>query len=243
MPQWIEREADYSPFKTVSSQVFLALSAIGFLCIVCIMVLLFVWSDMPQVKSASLVFLQIILVGFLFGFTSTALWTDTVTTVSCNVQIWLLVLGYDLFIASILAKNYRVYLLFKDTSSLAQMNIPNWQLLLTVGVSMLPDLIVCAIWSGGFTPTALKILPDEYRLIESYYYCTSAPIGTYAAEPYVSTADYAFVGFLGAYKGLQTLVAVVLAFLLRKVWVSPSIPRPYLHLALPFPHHSLLGSH
>lgn len=104
-------------------------------------------------------------------------------------------------------------------------------MLVLVAILMVIDLIVLIVWHAAFTPIAVTVVPDPYRISLNYNICESQ----HTTDP-VATAQI-FVAVLGAYKGLQIVFGLVLTFLLRKVrFAIVSFSKPlladlaYLHL-------------
>jgi len=106
--------------------------------------------------------------------------------------------------------------LFRTTSSLKITVIPTWQLLLYLGVFLIPDIVILVVWTAAFTPQALLVTPNRYFLSDWYSVCSSSGLTT-VVTPTDNTIDTAFVAALGAYKGALLLAGMIITFLLRKV--------------------------
>jgi len=221
MPSWAERTFVYEPYSAVSEQVIVAIAAFFILATIGLMILFAIWREKPQVLAASILFCEIILGGGVIAFASLFFWGIWVTPWTCIVHPWLIVIGFDLLLGSLLIKNWRIQRIFKAASSLKKTSIPNTQLLRAIGLVMIVDVALLLVWHIAFTPTAVLNEPDPHRPSRNYYTCNSTVKAEWAGNGNstigISAQDVedGFIGALGAYKGIQLVAGVVMAFMLR----------------------------
>lgn len=208
MPLFFERTEHLDNFDFVADQVVVALAAIFALGCLVLVTLFLKWRTTPQVKSSTLEFCLLILIGAVSAYVSLFFQTLTLNDTFCRLHPWLLVLGLDSIIIPLLIKNVRIYRIFKAAEQLDS----NARCLSVGGLfatyfGLLAFVVVVLIvWTAGWTPVALIISDDPLRPYYNRYTCTSP-----------SNADTVFIGILGAYQAVLLLAGIVLTFLLRKV--------------------------
>ncbi|KAM9960746.1 hypothetical protein ACTFIW_009895 [Dictyostelium discoideum] len=107
-----------------------------FICLVC-MTLVVVF------KKSNIFIIDFI--GIIFA--ACILFSQSPTNQTCSARIWLLSLGYTLFLGNLLVKNWRIWLLF-DNPKLKKRAITNWKLYPWVFAILAIDVMVLAIWQG-----------------------------------------------------------------------------------------------
>ncbi|KAJ1502151.1 hypothetical protein HMI55_003035 [Coelomomyces lativittatus] len=96
---------------------------IGMLCVLALLMLSFnlvaaylcVHRNHPSVKCTSYPFLFLITAGITLCLSSIVLLVDKPTSTTCNLRIWVFLMGLQLMLSSIAAKAYRIWLIFDNT--------------------------------------------------------------------------------------------------------------------------------
>jgi len=215
IPPWSDRVFEYVPYGRPHEIAIVIITAVLCLLTIILMALLFFWRRKPQILASSILFCELILFGGLLSFVSLFFWSVWVTPATCIMHSWFIVVGMDLLLGSLLIKNWRIQRIFNAASSLKVTTITNFALLRAVGIILVVDLVILIIWHVAFTPTTELVVPNPYRPTLNYYLCTSTvPVGLQPRTRPVDVEE-GFIGALGAYKGLQLLAGVVMAYLLR----------------------------
>lgn len=213
-PHWDERVFNSSPYSKVVEIPFLAIISLFVVLTLILMVMLFVWRQKPQILAASFLFCEIICLGSLFSYVSLYFWSIYTNTVFCNLHLWLLIIGFDLFLGALLVKNYKIQKIFHAAKRLKQTTIEDSSLFYATLSMLVFDVIVLAVWQIAFPIVVHLISPDPYRPALSYYRCvTTTRDLTAAFDP--GLVESVFVGILGAYKLIQIAGGVVMAYRLR----------------------------
>jgi len=159
---------------------------------------------------------MVIVIGGIVSLIASALWTTYVSDFLCVAQPWLLTIGIDLVFVPLIVKNFRIFLLFRNISSLKITVISNWQLLLFVSILLIPDIVTMIVWSAVFIPHALQVETNPYAGYYWYSVCSSTS-DKITTLPTLTLYDTAFVATLGVYKGVLLLSGIIVTYLLRKV--------------------------
>merc|ERR1719282_1452508 len=158
-----------------------------------------------RLKAASPVFLLLILLSIILGYSSVFAWFGKPHPVACGFQPWLLGLAAISLIAALVVRTFRVWRIFRFPMS--RIRISNSELIGLWAVVMLPAVVILIIWTIVSTPTAkMKELANH----RDHYVCAT---GGFTEEP----GGLVFFFVLVAYAALVLLSGAVLSFLARKV--------------------------
>jgi len=164
----------------------------------------------PQIKSSSFVFCELILTGGAMVYVSLYFWTIFTFTALCNIQVWLFIFGCDIFLGSLLAKNLRLFYIFRNAMKLKKVKpIQNWQLFILVLILMFIDAIVIIVWEAAFHINAFRITAVQLQPASDYVLCGSVLGPTDAYQT-------AFIATLGSLKAILLIVGVLLSIAVRK---------------------------
>lgn len=147
------------------------------------------------IHASSPIFLCFILVGMVVALSSNYVWLGDQTQASCIAQKFLLYLGFALAFGSLLVKNWRIYVLFND-SSMQIIKITNTQLAGYVAIVCSGFLFILILWAFIDAPQ-----PSPSH-ISGFWCASSSP----AWEIVIN-----FLAFLGLAAG------AVIAVLTRKI--------------------------
>ncbi|EFA83318.1 G-protein-coupled receptor family 3 protein 3 [Heterostelium album PN500] len=102
----------------------------GVLILICIVMICLIqkYNTYHAIRSASPFFSINILFGGIITYAAVIIYVIPKSTVQCNVRFWLLAIGYSLLIGSLVIKNIRIWLIFRDSSRLQMRKITNTQL-------------------------------------------------------------------------------------------------------------------
>lgn len=190
-----------------------ALAAVGFgvdialmVMTVSVMIFLLLKMNHPIVRKSSPIFSLLILLGIFFVELSFLFYCFSLTTVICRLDDWFLITGMALIIANLLAKDYRIYKIFNNSSAQA-VRVSVW-VLLSFSFVILPAtwvlMILYETLGGGLQA---KVIESDSDRFYSYVLC----------EVENDTIQLIFLITFYVYFILLFLVAAIFAFLNRKV--------------------------
>ena len=127
------------------------------------------------VRSASPFFLIITIISCIIGYISIFTWFGKPQKVACGFQPWLLGLSFLSMIASLCAKNFRIWRIFK--SPFDQKVISDLELFIFWGLLIIPGLIILVVWTIVATPNAvmMHVAGEDHLVCESDGF--TGPIG------------------------------------------------------------------
>lgn len=157
-----------------------------------------------QVKSASPVFLMILLVSIFVGYSSIFAFFGKPHPVACGFQPWLLGLPVVSMIAALSAKNYRIWRIFSNP--LIRTKITDWWLFFLWALIMIPALLIVVLWTIISTPTAAMMESNG----EDHFVCTT---GGFTGTP----GGLVFFFVLVAYAVLVLGFGAAISILVRNV--------------------------
>lgn len=157
-----------------------------------------------RVRVQSPIFLLGMCLAAFIGYCSTYSWYGKPHPVACFFQPWLLGVAVNLLVASLAAKTFRIWRIFK--SPMKRKRISDLSLMVLVLILMIPCIFILTVWSIVSTPTAKIVDVDG----DDHYVCET---GGFTGPP----GGYVFFGVLVAYEGIVLLFGVFLAFVTRNV--------------------------
>ncbi|EAL71534.1 G-protein-coupled receptor family 3 protein 14 [Dictyostelium discoideum AX4] len=189
-----------------SNSIKISILSVSIFCIfICVLGMIFitVLRNARILKSSSPSFLLLILFGCIVIFTGCILFSQPATDKTCQGRVWLLSIGYTIFLGSLLIKNWRVWLLF-DNKKLRKRSITNWKLYPWVAGILVVDVLILALWQG------LGDIKSESRIIGTSFYqytnvCTNNDQGSIALY------------ILLAFHGLKLLGTCFISFKIKLV--------------------------
>ncbi|KAK5574962.1 hypothetical protein RB653_010217 [Dictyostelium firmibasis] len=175
-----------------------------FICFIC-MILVVIFKKARVIKSSSPAFLLLILLGCCIIFAACILFAQSPTDQTCSGRIWLLSLGYTLFLGNLLVKNWRIWLLF-DNPKLKKRAITNWKLYPWVFGILAIDVMILGIWQGlGDIIAEPRVGYDSLTQYQFKKVCSSNDQGSIALY------------LLLVFHGLILLVACFISFKIKVV--------------------------
>jgi len=158
--------------------------------------------------AASIVFLMIILVGFLLILVAGFLDFIETSSAVCNARVWLLCIGFIFSYGAMLVKNWRVYAIFRVKNLRRIKPIPTSVLIYRSSFLLIITLAILVLWSAlaPLTPSTLaqSTINEEDRTYR---------VVCYAEQWWPYVAIIIFFGVL-------TAAGFVLSFLVRKAPVE-----------------------
>jgi len=122
----------------------------------------------------------------------------------------------DIALGALLAKNLRLFYIFKNAMKLKKVKpIQNWHLLMVVGAVMFFDAIVIIVCEAAYHIYAIKVISDFRKPVEDYTICGT----TVNANVFNSASDTIQTGFfatLGSFKAILLIIGCALSVAVRK---------------------------
>lgn len=136
---------------------------VGIAMLICIVTIILIGklSDTPIMRLASPTFLITTLVGLTMFFSSLVPWMGYPSPASCNLRNWLGHLGFCLALAAIIAKTYRVDVIFRRRKKIKRIIVTNWELAKYVALIMAPITILLIIWTIVDRPKATRVTDSD----------------------------------------------------------------------------------
>ena len=157
-----------------------------------------------RIKSASPIFLIILLISIFIGFASIFAFYGKPHPVACGFQPWLLGLSSISMITVLVVKNFRIWRIFRFP--LKRTTISDLELFVYWFLIMLPALIILILWSIISTPTAsLEDLDGN-----DHFVCTT---GGFTGAP----GGYVFFAIFASYSAFVLFVGTIISILSRNV--------------------------
>jgi len=130
-------------------------------------------------------------------------------TAFCNIQIWLFLLGYDLVMGSLLAKNIRLLYIFYYALRLKKVKpIQTWHLLAAIMIVIVLDAIVIVVYEAAFPIKTFMNEIDVSNPSLDYPLCGSTSGSDNVQKGFIAT--------LGALKAILLLVSLFIIYAVRK---------------------------
>lgn len=197
---------------TSSVEVLRALAGIGMVVAIMQAISLAVARERSELKSASVVFSLLAVVGaFVILIVPFLILQDELNAAACGSSVWLLCLGYSLCFGAIFAKLFRLYTIF-TSHKLVVPRLSNKKLLLIVFVFLVIDVILLLIYSilNSPEPYAFSALvPSKEDLVTGNKLLTLEMCSFHVDSPVL------YIIFI--YKLLVALGGAVMAFFIRQV--------------------------
>ncbi|EGC35498.1 hypothetical protein DICPUDRAFT_33314 [Dictyostelium purpureum] len=122
-------------------------SAISIVFCIVAMGLVMLFRHAKIIRSASPAFCLLILLGCIVIFCACIIFSQTPTKETCRTRVWLLSVGFTIFLGNLLVKNWRIWLLF-DNPKLKKRTITNWKLYPWVAGILAVDILILGLWTG-----------------------------------------------------------------------------------------------
>jgi ABC-type branched-subunit amino acid transport system substrate-binding protein len=140
---------------------------VALMILVCIITAVFVakFSDTPVMRLASPFFLVVTLVGLAVFFSSLVPWFGEPTLVPCSLRNWLGHMGFCVAMAAIIAKTYRVDVIFRRRKKIKRIIVTNLELFKYMAIAVAPMLILMIIWTIIDRPKPKRVVDvDKNRI-------------------------------------------------------------------------------
>ena len=167
---------------------------------------LVVYRQRTVLRSSSVPFLGLILVGLIMLAISIGAWSspDGDPAARCGAFMWLASFGFSLVFVPFFAKTYRIYLIF-SRQKLQVVKLSNQRLFALVGSFFAAELIVMIVWTAVSPLKPVTYFRNISGTIHQATHCS------------VDSSGMTFVVIEAVYKGLLLVVGSLLAFRTRKV--------------------------
>jgi len=209
---WCEPLAPIMPvgrqFTDPESITFAVLTIISLLAVFAAFGFTFYFKLHPVMVAASTVFLMIILVGFILILVSGFLEYVYPSAGLCMARVWLLAVGFIFSYGAMLAKNWRVYQIFRVKNLRRIKPIPTSKLIYRSSFLLIITLAVLVLWSA-LSPLQPSTLEQSQQDLENRTYRVTC----YEKDLWPYPAIFVFFGIL-------TIAGFVLSFLVREAPVE-----------------------
>ena len=131
---------------------------------------LLVWlhAETPVMRLASPWFLLSTLAGLALLISSVFAWLGPASVVTCTIRIWLAFVGFVTALSGIIAKTYRVFVIFKRRKKIRKIIVTNGVLIKYMAFMIFPMVVFLLIWSALDKPQPVEVLVpsgDHYVMI------------------------------------------------------------------------------
>jgi hypothetical protein len=164
------------------------------------------YRNTSEFRNSSPLLSCIMIVGALVAITSIFFFGGPLTVFDCHFRVWLILIGYDLFLGSLFAQAFRIWRILAHRTLKRRGKLSEPYLLIIVGIVVALDIVGLSLYSfyGG---SVVQDEVDKDNPAVTDQVCTYNPIILY---------------ILIAYKGLILLFCVSLCFLIGSV--STTLP-------------------
>lgn len=152
-------------WSSATSIAILTLVGIAILICVATVIIIIKLGKTPIMRLASPAFLVITLVGLMIFFSSLVPWMGHPNPAACSLRNWLGHLGFCLAIASIIAKTYRVDVIFRRRKKIKKVVVTNLELFKYVAIIMAPIIILMIVWTIVDRPLVKQVSDSENNRI------------------------------------------------------------------------------
>lgn len=201
----VQLVAQYLDYKSNGAAYALAiLAAIGLFGCVSLAGLLFAYRQEKEIRSTSPVFNFLVLIGCTLGFITIYINIGMPTNSSCLADVWISFNALGMILGNLLAKNYRIYMIFMRTArpGAAQKMNDLAILKISAGIQFI-EIVLLAVWSGVGAPTSTLV-----TLTSSSWYQTCVVS---------NSAGTALAAILAAYNVILVVAVLALAYATRSV--------------------------
>jgi hypothetical protein len=183
-----------------------AMAALGLLTVTVSFVLVLSYRHKVVIRSSSVPFLCVILVGMGLLLAAMIPWAVVPTEASCSSFLWLVNLGFMLLFCPLFAKTWRVYRIFSG-AHLKVVKISNVKLLLLTSAVVALDIILIGVWQG-----VSPLVPVQYDRMTG----SAQHVFTHCSVK-SSGAGLIFAALVGVEKSALLLFGAIMAFSTRNV--------------------------
>jgi len=210
IPKWEERYQeefgdDAAELVLIVFIILFMILSLGF-----IVALIPFWNH-KAIKAASPPFILFILLGSLVLYASAFTFLPhLITDFGCNIRAWLMGLGWVMIYGSLFARTWRLKILF-NINSFQRVKISDKRLWTIIGVLLVTEAVLLAIFQGVVRMERVVEQPDPFRRSKDYIRC---------AATYGNWATYIPIFFIGIFDGVIVIYGLYLSICVRKIRYS-----------------------
>lgn len=138
-------------------------SVFSFFALIIVLILI-AHKDNPAVRKSSVWFCTFMAVGFVIGYLSMLAYIGKPSVNVCLAQIWVPTIAFGLVFANLLAKTWRINLIFNNTK-LKTLAVRDADLLRFSGAILFMEVVILVIWSVAFTPEAIDAILNDGTVV------------------------------------------------------------------------------
>ena len=173
IPTWQERVFEPKWYSQSSEKAVLAVTSISIALCLILMGCVFRYWKSPVIRAATPSFCLVSIAGGVLMLASNYFATLVVSASHCAASTWLLTIGFTLVFSSLFIKTFRIWKIF-NRQKLQVLKMKDSTLLLAVGVFILVDIIINAVWMGTAGMDAVVVVVDVNRPSLNYWTCDFA---------------------------------------------------------------------
>jgi basic membrane protein A and related proteins len=164
-------------FHSTSGIIISLLASIGIGLAITLAVLTAIHSEKKVIIAASPLFCYMVIAGCILAFSSTFFWMGVPTALSCQLQLWIVSLGYSFAFGSLMIKNARISYLF-NKAGLTIVKLDNKDLLLRGWLPVVFVELAClTLWVSLDAYLPVTIADSPYLAsTEQYLTCASQQV-------------------------------------------------------------------
>ncbi|RUS19818.1 7 transmembrane sweet-taste receptor of 3 GCPR-domain-containing protein [Endogone sp. FLAS-F59071] len=152
-------------FFTASGQVIVSIAGFWMVCCLIVMIVVICKRNVREIRASSPLFACVELLGLILIYSSTILNVAATTKTTCILRPSTLILGYIFVMGGLIAKNFRVYRVFRNKYAL-QTAVKDSQLLRMVTSILFVALVPYCVWMISDPPTPFLENIDSNNVLE-----------------------------------------------------------------------------
>ncbi|KAI9491860.1 periplasmic binding protein-like I [Zychaea mexicana] len=130
--------------------IIMAISALGLLCCIVMMILIILFRDLKSITVSSPTFCCLQLIGLMMGYIGATLYIDKPNAATCISRKFLITGAFVLVIGSIIAKNYRIYRIFQNVFTVRTSRLKSFYLMRIVAIFGAIAFIPFIVWHAVY---------------------------------------------------------------------------------------------
>jgi ABC-type branched-subunit amino acid transport system substrate-binding protein len=189
---------------------FFVLAGVGILLCIVTIAIVVIYRNSPAIRPSTWQLLIVTLIGLIIGFISALMWIGKPSKIVCHLRFWLVPLGLTLTFAPLMAKTWRIMMIFRRPMSKSgqpkKLKYPLKELIIIVAILVGLQIVICMLCSilGSFR---VIMVPDRANPDKEVWVTCDR-----------TRRNSIFAYVLYAYLGLIVLISAYFAFRARHAW-------------------------
>mmetsp|Transcript_4546 Transcript_4546/g.11261 ORF Transcript_4546/g.11261 Transcript_4546/m.11261 type:complete len:766 (-) Transcript_4546:46-2343(-) len=178
LPSYEQRHSNTGYFDSTSVIVVFTLNLVCVGYAAAWMVVIAIFRERDPIRYGTPEFLLVMLFGVVVMCGAVFAWPLNPTGAGCQAFVWLLTLGFCMFLGALLTKNYRVLKIWTNSNLLRTYSFSVLEVAVIWGLTLLPPLVVLCIMQGVSPIESEREVPDLWYPSEDYTYCNLPDTGS-----------------------------------------------------------------